>query len=363
MTLFFHSIILQLPLFNIIAANPWSEAEYSPIVGNLSCNQRINGSTTSNNFEVYWSFYLSNSVHAVEINTCASSYNTKMYLWYYESIDNLTAEWSRYSGCDGCGVAKCYPNEIWAWNLEDSLPAGYYFLSILGYQDNVGNYSVYLQCDEIQHIYVSKNGNNNDFCGDSKYNPCGTMYYASTKIKNDYIEIYVIDGQNESEIQNESDCLPQIDMEYIYYVYFDDTNIETMNDWYPIKCNNNQTRSYLFENTQDLRFHNLIIDDHVFMNQGIIWTESHMECYNCTFRNISFVSYDVMDIIYVGEEAFVEDSIFDGIYIVDASNFMHFAYKITFEHNMVMNINMVSNFITSKVRLFCAVCFGGTLLL
>eukprot|EP01084_Bolivina_argentea_P044927 82685_1 len=52
------------------------------------------------------------------------------------------------------------------------------------------------------YVYVSKDGTNRDNCG-STISPCGTFYYASTLLDhlNNITTIYIIDGQNETEIQ------------------------------------------------------------------------------------------------------------------------------------------------------------------
>ena len=325
---------------------------HTPLVGSMSCNSRFNGTTTDEEFSNYIKFEISNITHAVEIDTCASSYNTKFYVHYYfdPKREGRSNHWDRFKTCDNCGDNLCYPGEGVKWNLQDTLKPGYYLLQVLGYQDNTGNYSVNFRCGDILPLYVSKSGSDHINCGLDRDYPCGTIYYASTLIDNDYTEIFVIDGQNETEITSQYQCLPKIETEYIYFVYFDTEYITSMSDWYPEKCNNNRTNKYLFEHTKDLKFRNLIVDDYMFTDQGLIYTESHMECYNCTFRNLSFViSDESMDIIYIGSKAFIEDTVFDTIYMPNDGDFINSDFSMQFRRNQIESINIMGNFMSAKV--------------
>eukprot|EP01084_Bolivina_argentea_P044928 82686_1 len=123
------------------------------------------------------------------------------------------------------------------------------------------------------YVYVSKDGTNRDNCG-STISPCGTFYYASTLLDhlNNITTIYIIDGQNETEIQLYIDnithienntiinyttyyhpCLPKKDLfisykgdqhhvadlpPYEYTIIFDELHITTMEQWYPQICDN-----------------------------------------------------------------------------------------------------------------------------
>eukprot|EP01084_Bolivina_argentea_P126601 224138_1 len=256
---------------------PLSPAPYSPFIGNIPCNTRINGSTNENDAKVYWSFYLDESIHSVILDSCSSKYNTKLWLYHYWNTTNPYNKqgWKGQGSCDDCSDRFCYPNEF--WTFKNKLEPGHYMVGIGGYADHVGDYSVFLKCDTVTPLYISKTGIDSTNCGLSIGNPCGTIYYASTLIVNDYMELYVTDGQNETQItiykntQSETVnyCLPVAEIEYIFYVYFDAVNIQTMTDWYPKICvnNNNQSQQYMFKHSKDLKFENLIIDNYIFYNQ------------------------------------------------------------------------------------------------
>ena len=344
-------VIITLFLITLITAisftSPYEVFPYTPVVGNLSCNSRFNGSTDIDNYKVFMYFEISNTTHAVEINTCDSYYNTKITLYHWESEND---RWNDLIVCDNCIRNPCYPNEQLVYNLQSLLNPGYYAIAMFGYQDLTGNFSIYLKCHDVTPLYVSKYGWDNKTCGLDMDSPCGTIYYTSTLIVNDYTEIIVLDGQNETGIISEHQCLPKIETDYIYFVYFTPSNIKSMSDWYPDKCRINKTNKYLFQHMKDLKFNNLIIDDYVFMDQGIISTESHMECHNCTFRNITIINTDGMDVIYVGLITIIHDSVFDSIFMPNAGDFINANSELqTFDRNIVQNIDIIGNFISVQV--------------
>eukprot|EP01084_Bolivina_argentea_P263674 446364_1 len=196
----------------------------------------------------------------------------------------------------------------------------------------------HLKSDE--YIYVSKNGTNVHQCGSTMNNTCGTMYYASTLLDllNDVTTIYIIDGQNETEIQlyinNITDinnnntnyyhpCLPKkgilTKMEfsaiYKYTIIFDESYITKMEHWYPSICDNQNltnaiiksgyhtffdvfstdTHSLTYSWSRTANFINLIVSNYHFQNLSFIEYGKYyslipfdLNCYNCQFVNISF---------------------------------------------------------------------------
>eukprot|EP01084_Bolivina_argentea_P317920 551246_1 len=188
-------------------------------------------------------------------------------------------------------------------------------------------------------IFISTNGNDTDTCG-TFLNPCGTFYFAS--INSTYSrgddrygkDFYVIDGQNSVQIQKYINnmkttnntiyfhpCLPSqticVGAWEKCKIMFNASLIHSMNDWYPEVCDDEYLYSKLFAsapfiksghgnyfdgnynyNVGDTIFVNLIIDK--YSNKKIKssnlslahspWAMfgSLVECYNCSFINISF---------------------------------------------------------------------------
>eukprot|EP01084_Bolivina_argentea_P318225 551835_1 len=178
-------------------------------------------------------------------------------------------------------------------------------------------------------IYVSRNGMNTETCG-TFLNPCATLFFASNNSfllpeanLDGEIDVetifYVIDGQNETEIQLYIDrinmttehyhpCLPQTNFRNCKII-FDETFIKSITDWYPVLCSNQYIYFALFEqndedgytlrnrNNGKTHFVNLIMDKYnneKFQNETIVnydqWSiiGHRMICENCSFINISF---------------------------------------------------------------------------
>ena len=140
-----------------------------------------------------------------------------------------------------------------------------------------------------------------------------TLYYASTQtpLQNAYsdrteLNIYVIDGQNETEIMNHiimndtdnyNPCLPILfTAEQDITITFDADNINDFSDWYPKELCENQTyiNEYMFDGFGTIEFTNLIISDQYIHNDSyslIRTTEDNfngtIKCIDCTFRNIT----------------------------------------------------------------------------
>eukprot|EP01084_Bolivina_argentea_P102331 183337_1 len=137
----------------------------------------------------------------------------------------------------------------------------------------------YLSQPNNTYVYVSKNGINNENCG-AYIEPCGTFYYASTLLDlfTNKSTIYVIDGQNETEIQIYIDdviinsnisnttnnhtyyyhpCLPKKHVfpnykdpvpYFAYTIIFDQFHIKSMQDWYPQICDDENIINSIIEN-------------------------------------------------------------------------------------------------------------------
>ena len=167
---------------------------------------------------------------------------------------------------------------------------------------------------------MSDNGTDHANCG-QKNDPCGTMYYISYQkqlggFAGSYHESMYVEGQNIKDIvgyitnSNTSithgfhPCLP-VAMTHLE-IYFDQTKITKMSDWYPSICNEIHTISqlnisytpFMFSANYDLRLHNLIIDNYQFvpnitpygimsMILGQPGPDITLSCFNCKFINIS----------------------------------------------------------------------------
>eukprot|EP01084_Bolivina_argentea_P288932 496018_1 len=195
-----------------------------------------------------------------------------------------------------------------------------------------------------QIIYVAKNGTDSVECG-SAIEPCGSMYYASTKMRLIYngSTLYVY-GQNETIIQSYVDiltmpnnsqnlshpCLPKSHIfntsatfvcafdpakaatscssvgSLQYSIVFDDS-IKLMNDWFPMDiCNTpylidllkRKHHGVFFNQFTDrvttspiINFYNLRIDNYQFSGLKLLGNSDHYRhgiyffCYNCHFQN------------------------------------------------------------------------------
>eukprot|EP01084_Bolivina_argentea_P069619 126648_1 len=161
------------------------------------------------------------------------------------------------------------------------------------------------------YLYVGKNGSDGTSCGVSKEQPCATLYFASTLLNTDNVEINVINGQNEEHIKsyiNDTNnahhpCLPMKLFTNVT-ITFNEVKINSMLDWYPQICVdydiNNYTHTmnkYMFQAHEiQLTINNLQIDLNQFthVNFGIINVSnvispqhpSSFTCNNCIFQNI-----------------------------------------------------------------------------
>eukprot|EP01084_Bolivina_argentea_P168052 291525_1 len=142
-------------------------------------------------------------------------------------------------------------------------------------------------------VYVGRNGLDEVSCGVSNTLPCGTLQYASTLWNINRNEIYVIDGQNETQIADNMNkannytyhpCLMRpmsiTESNITIYISFDANLITNMKDWYPQICINhdmntstNYINKYMFEITKmNLVINNLNINFQQYYNTsfGII---------------------------------------------------------------------------------------------
>eukprot|EP01083_Nonionella_stella_P066591 175475_1 len=159
-------------------------------------------------------------------------------------------------------------------------------------------------------IFVGRNGYDHVSCG-TRTNPCGTLFMAS-KILNETSterhDIYVIDGQNETQIETYlasqtittyDPCLP-IPFESYYHIEitFDET-IMDLRTWYPLHLCQNHSRDYsneyMFDGGAALTINNLIINDYVISDwndsysfiRDISHTNASVTCNHCVFKNIT----------------------------------------------------------------------------
>eukprot|EP01084_Bolivina_argentea_P271002 460959_1 len=192
---------------------------------------------------------------------------------------------------------------------------GNYFISVESLDEDYGNFSMKLYCTRTKY-FISKDGIDTNTCGDVS-NPCGTMYYTSYLMKQnkgiDPIEIYLIDGQNETEIMqylinnntnNYDPCLP---MPFNYNEFtsravnitFNAGRINEMNQWLPRNiCSHTiekvYNNKYLFDGAVQLTINNLIINNYSITDENNypfmhVITEiagASMQCNNCVFKNI-----------------------------------------------------------------------------
>ena len=138
-----------------------------------------------------------------------------------------------------------------------------------------------------------------------------TMYHASNLINNDHYEIYIIDGQNKSQIKqyiqanntnNWDPCIPKPfnTNSTSITITFDSNNINDLNDWYPMEiCYNNSNKyknEYLFDGAKSLIINNLIVNNFVISStynnyytliRSIDYFDASIQCRNCKFVNIS----------------------------------------------------------------------------
>eukprot|EP01084_Bolivina_argentea_P192453 330373_1 len=184
-----------------------------------------------------------------------------------------------------------------------------------------------------QLIYVSRNGNDSDGCGETVFDACGTLLFASSLVhEKGFGSITVHDGQNEFSVQtyansNQSPmyhpCLPMpfINSSINITISFNEQYINKMDDWfnkicYSITINTSikYINSFLFEVYTDgwfgwgwspMTVNNLHIDNYSSekIQFGLILYSimgGMFSCYGCTFKDINFTSYSTP--IQVGKD-------------------------------------------------------------
>eukprot|EP01084_Bolivina_argentea_P152182 265507_1 len=186
---------------------------------------------------------------------------------------------------------------------------------------------VSLAATHAKKYTVSKNGIDSSDCG-NETNPCGTLYKVST-FKGEYsddLEIYVLDGQNTTEIinyvalnntYNYDPCiLKRLTIWRDVTISFNPQYIHDIYDWYPKHlCYSNgrqYVNEYLFDVTDDLKLENLIITDYeitdVNGNYPLIHSDYRNYRYsidvvslnNCSFKNItSSINDALIDVNYL----------------------------------------------------------------
>eukprot|EP01084_Bolivina_argentea_P276993 472738_1 len=262
-----------------------------PIFGErLSCNANVIGQTNSSSVVNYHPFTL-NSTSYVVFDSCNSSYDTQLNLYY----SNFTL----IQGCDDCG-------ECTSLNEQLKLPilvSGDYVLAIYGYNQLYGEYNVFVDCfaevnesivvpinRSYSKMFVDNVGIDNIGCG-TEANPCSTIRFSVYLISNRYTYInineIVVKGQGIKSIKQNiinsksSPCFIDEDG-------FDKSMIITFDiddsQWYPHICD----RSIIF-NIWD---HNIVFNNMRIGNmEEIVFTSMYSSesliLNNCMFYNVS----------------------------------------------------------------------------
>ena len=167
--------------------------------------------------------------------------------------------------------------------------------------------------------YVSDTGHDSPSCGSTQDDPCGTLYFASYHVETFYYGTpFYVSGQNVTDIQRYINSI-NTNITHGFHpcfpvalstmkIYFNETKITKMSDWYPSICNEIHINSslditntpFMFLAKYGLELHNLIIDNYQFipdvapygimslvqdtMTPGVVFS-----CYNCIFQNISSI--------------------------------------------------------------------------
>eukprot|EP01084_Bolivina_argentea_P009348 17474_1 len=139
-------------------------------------------------------------------------------------------------------------------------------------------YLFMISCHQSVTLFISKNGKDQQSCGNSTNNPCASELTDNT----DHIEIHIIDGQNQDDIlgYNISEnthgfdpCLPKrfnadVDVTIIFNEIL--INNMIMNDWYPKNIcygkNISYQNEYMFDGGNSLKIHNLMVTDYPHNN-------------------------------------------------------------------------------------------------
>eukprot|EP01083_Nonionella_stella_P072417 195303_1 len=221
---------------------------------------------------------------------------------------------------------------------------------------------IYTHTFSAQHpqYFVSKYGIDDAFCGNAS-NPCGTLYQASILSEQSLktkIEFYIIDGQNEAEINNHqlsngtnhyNPCLPlPFAREEQIIISFNPSTIQFFHDWYPTQICYGIRNKYLFDNAMaGFTINNLIVSDYLISedtnddNHGIIRTgyfSPGLICTNCTFVNIAF---NVSALLYTPRGAILNHNRFINIatssHLISAER-VFYSKRITIQHTQFSNI-------------------------
>eukprot|EP01084_Bolivina_argentea_P107323 191888_1 len=228
------------------------------------------------------------------------------------------------------------------------------------------------------NYYISNAGIDGNTCG-TLSQPCGTMYKLSIIINplpyNDTTNIF-ISGQNEQQLNEyisdvnfrpqHHPCLfntldivenhPQTKSNSSINIIFD-PQFTTMSDWYPDICTNIAITSS-FPDWQtvmfvvgpwaleyiDINFHNLIIDNFIFDNFGLLYSESmYVNFYNCTFRTITILNMQYLISISYGS---FNNCTFDSINMSDGECFIKVVFHgisiqpVVIDHISMQNIRV-----------------------
>ena len=122
----------------------------------------------------------------------------------------------------------------------------------------------------------------------------------------DNATIYIVDGQNQSEIQHVlndyssryNPCLPSRILKYQHItITFDPYKIKEFEDWYPSSvCRDMEDKGYMFGSMGSMTINNLNIND-VTTIYSIMYVHNHtatLTCNNCSFINITSLSENAL---------------------------------------------------------------------
>ena len=284
------------------------KAQLPTFEDSINCGDTLIGETISKTeSEHYYLFNIYNATIYLYADSCESEYDTIITLYDY-NMNEIASDDGTNSNCDN------YQAQLFYGPITLN---GMYIIKISGYRSAFGNYTVEMNCYSTisQTYYLSKNGIDHPLCG-SINNPCGSLFQASSNLNNVTNEIiqqipptiYVIDGQNQSEIQRHlimddtngyDPCLP---LPFInsrdITIEFDSTQITNMNQWLPINiCNGSYYlyhNDFLFDGGKSLIINNLIItnySNYPFI-RSIDYFDASITCNYCIFKNIYTQSSD-----------------------------------------------------------------------
>eukprot|EP01084_Bolivina_argentea_P143935 252646_1 len=286
--------------------------------GNVTCGDTIKDSFTSSDNKDSFHFYefIINESVSVNFDTCNS--NTDIVFVILENYTIVSDDYCKDG--DWCGNCMEMPDTKYIENF--TVPILYdkgkpYYIIVYYFEQGAYQIDIacgpYINLNPIDTVYVSKNGIDHDGCG-RWGDECGTLYQASLRV--DMIrtagEIYVLDGQNETEIIGWSNlnrhnwtnpCVPYLDGSKITITFDPYTNL-VLSDWYPkAVCpkNTSQTNRVLFYSylghitINNLAVTNYHVKDYNFDSFVVA---SIVKCNNCKFVDViinSTSSYALID--------------------------------------------------------------------